>query len=157
MSNTRQIWRKILVPHDFSSSANHAAALARDEARAHDGGILLLHVVELPGYVGPDSTLVLPQGSDAPISMRQYAIQSATEHLEQLAHRLAADGVPVAALVRVGYPADEIMQLVQEQQVSSIVMGTHGRTGMARLMAGSVAEKVVRTSPVPVITIRHTD
>ncbi len=155
MTPSRAIWRKILVPHDFSSSANQAAALARDEAKLHDGRLVLLHVVELPPHFGPDSTLILPEGSQTPIGMREYAVQSATRHLASLAERLAADGVPVESIVRVGSPVEEITQLVDEQHITSIVMGTHGRTGFSRLMAGSVTERVVRTSAVPVMTIRH--
>src|SRR5687768_7437940 len=60
--SSSMIWRKVLVPHDFSSSANHAAALARDEAKRNDGWLVLLHVVELPLYLGADSTQMIPEG-----------------------------------------------------------------------------------------------
>jgi nucleotide-binding universal stress UspA family protein len=150
-------WHSILVPHDFSASANHATAVARDEAKAHAGKLMLLHVVELPATFGPDTNLVLPDRTETPIGMRQYAVTSAVAHLEDIAERLAKDGVEVTTYVRVGSAVDAINQLAAEQGADVIVMGTHGRTGFRRMIAGSVAEKVVRTSAVPVLTIRHPD
>ncbi|HEU0029666.1 MAG TPA: universal stress protein [Kofleriaceae bacterium] len=150
-------WRTILVPHDFSASANHAAAIARDEAKAHDGEVIILHVVELPAHFGPETTLIVTDRSETPIGMRQYAIESATAHVQDLADRLEADGVRVSAFVRVGKPVDEINQFVTEHNCDVIVMGTHGRTGVRHLIAGSVAERVVRTATVPVLTTRHPD
>jgi nucleotide-binding universal stress UspA family protein len=150
------IWRTILVPHDFSASANHAAAIARDEAKAHDGRLVLLHVVEIPSHFGPDTTMILPS-AETPIGMREYAVSSATAHLDDIADRLAKDGVKVETVVRVGNPVDEIAQAAAELCANVIVMGTHGRAGIRRLVAGSVAERVVRTSNIPVLTIRHAD
>lgn len=155
-------WKTILVPHDFSASANHAAALARDQARLHGGKLLLLHVVELPPHFGPDSTLVMPPGHTTPIGVRHYAEEIASKHVHDLARRLEIDGVEVTPLVRIGSPVEEINLLVTEQQAAGtpievIVMGTHGRTGLRHFVAGSVAERVVRTSTVPVLTIRHSD
>ena len=152
---TKPLWRTILVPHDFSASANHAAAIARDQAKSHDGRILLLHVVELPTHFGPDTTLLLPGSSQTPIGMREYAVRSASAHLEDLVGRLVADGVPTTTFVRVGHAVAEINRFAAEQAVDVIVMGTHGRTGIRHLVAGSVTERVVRTADVPVLTIRH--
>jgi len=148
------MWKTIVVPHDFSSSANHAAALARDEAKAHGGKLVLVHVIDLPVAFGPETTLLVG-GSETPIGMREYAVRRATEHLHDLANRLQADGVEVTSFVRVGIPVDEILQVVDEQKADVVVMGTHGRTGLRHLIAGSVAERVVRGSPVPVLTTRH--
>lgn len=150
------MWKVILVPHDFSASANHAAALARDEAKAHGGRIIMLHVIDLPTAFGPDTTMIVA-GGETPIGMRQYALRRATEHIEDLAFRLRADGVDVTAYVSVGHPVDEILRLCVEYGADSIVMGTHGRTGFRHLIAGSVTERVVRASPVPVMTTRNPD
>lgn len=147
-------WKTILVPHDFSSSANHATAIARDEARIHGGALVLLHVIDLPYQLGPDAVIV-PEESGAPISVKQYAISSAEAHLQDLAARLAKEGVSATGSVVLGSPVDEINRAIEEHQVDLVVMGTHGRTGFRHLVAGSVAERVVRTSKVPVLTIRH--
>jgi nucleotide-binding universal stress UspA family protein len=147
-------WKTILVPHDFSASANHATAIARDEARAHGGTLVLLHVIELPYQLAPDAVIV-PPSTGAPISVKQYAIESAEAHLQDLADRLAADGVTARSVVVFGTPVDEINRAVDTEHADLVVMGTHGRTGFRHLVAGSVAERVVRSSKVPVLTIRH--
>jgi nucleotide-binding universal stress UspA family protein len=146
-------WKTILVPHDFSASANHATAIARDEAKLHGGSLVLLHVIELPYQFAPD-TVIVPEDTGAPISLKLYAIQSAEAHLQDLAGRLAKDGVTAIGVVTVGAPVDEINRAIDERGIDLVVMGTHGRTGLRHLMAGSVTERVVRSSNVPVLTIR---
>jgi len=145
-------WKTILVPHDFSSSANHAAAIARDEAKLHGGQILLLHVIELPYQLDADALVTDEDGSLRPL--REIAMRKADEHLSDIATRLGKDGVTATPLVCLGTPVDEIERLVDERKVDLIVMGTHGRTGIRHLMAGSVTEKVIRSSKVPVLAIR---
>lgn len=147
-------WKTILVPHDFSTSANHAAAIARDEAKLHGGTLVLLHVIELPHQLAPDAVIVPPE-TGAPISVKQYAINSAEAHLQDLADRLAKDGVTARGVVVIGTPVDEINRAIDRERADLIVMGTHGRTGFRHLIAGSVAERVVRSSKVPVLTVRH--
>jgi nucleotide-binding universal stress UspA family protein len=147
-------WNTILVPHDFSSSANQATAIARDEAKANGGAIVLLHVIELPYQLGPDAVIVPPE-TGAPISVRQYAIESAETHLQDIADRLTREGVTATGVIKIGVPVDEINQAVEEHKIDLVVMGTHGRTGLRHLMAGSVTERVVRTCTVPVLTTRH--
>lgn len=149
-------WKTILVPHDFSSSANHAAALARDEAKLHGGKILLLHIVDLPTQL-PANAAIIPTDTGAPISVRDYAVSSAENHLQDLAARLGKDGVDATCFIRVGSPVEEINRFVDENGVDLIVMGTHGHTGIRALIAGSVTEKVVRSAKVPVLTVRHPD
>ena len=148
------IWKTILVPHDFSSSANHAAAIARDEAKLHGAKLVLLHVIELPYQLQPD-TVIVPDASGAPVNIRDWARASAEAHVKDLVQRLGKDNVQATPFVRFGNPVDEILKFVDEQRVDLIVMGTHGRTGLAHLLVGSVAERVVRTSKVPVLTIRQ--
>ena len=150
------IWKTILVPHDFSSSANHASALARDEAKLHGGRIVLLHVIDLPHQLG-GTEVVIPPETGAPIPIKDYAVSSAEQHLDDLAARLKKDGVTVKTFVRVGNPVDEILRFIDEEKADVVVMGTHGRTGIRHLIAGSVAERIVRASKVPVLTVRHPD
>jgi nucleotide-binding universal stress UspA family protein len=147
-------WKTILVPHDFSSSANHAAALARDEAKIHGGKVILLHVVELPSQLPADAAIVSDGGT---VTMRDYAMTSAQAHLTDLAARLAKDGITATTEIRVGNPVAEINRFADEAKVDLIVMGTHGHTGVRAWLAGSVTEKVVRSAKVPVLTVRHPD
>ena len=147
------IWKTILVPHDFSSSANHAVAIARDEAKAHSAKLLLLHVIDLPGQLKPD-TVIVPDETGAPINIKDYAVRQAEAHLADLAARVAKDGLTAQTFIRLGKPEDEIIKFATENKVDLIAMGTHGRTGLEHLLVGSVAERVVRMSPCAVLTIR---
>ena len=149
-------WHCILVPHDFSSSANHAAALARDIAKRFGARLVLLHVTEVPAGISID-TAVVPSPGAAPISLRDYANANANDHLSDLASRLEKDGVVVTWQIGVGNAVDEILRVAAEEKADLIAMGTHGRTGLRHLVAGSVTEKIVRTSPVPVLTVRVPD
>ena len=150
------IWKTILIPHDFSSCANHAAAIARDEAKLHGARVVLLHVIDLPYQIQPDHVIV-PDPTGAPINVKDYAVASADAHLTDLAKRLGKDGLAVTTFVRVGNPVEEINALIEDEKIDLVVMGTHGRTGLRHMLAGSVAERVVRTSKVPVMTIRQPD
>jgi nucleotide-binding universal stress UspA family protein len=147
-------WKTILVPHDFSSSANHALAIARDEAKAHGSKILVLHVIELPSHLALDA-VIMPDATGAPINVRDYAVREAETHLADLAARLAKDGATITTFIRIGKPTDEITQFATENAVDLVIMGTHGRTGLAHMFLGSVTERVIRTCTAPVLTIRH--
>jgi nucleotide-binding universal stress UspA family protein len=146
-------WKTILVPHDFSSCANHATALARDVAHSHGARLVLLHVGHMPLGFDPDA-LVTPAGGGAAMSARDVVTGSAGEHIEDLAARLRKDGVAVTTKLAVGDIVDEILAASEQEQADLIVMGTHGRTGIALMVVGSVTEKVVRRSAVPVLTLR---
>jgi nucleotide-binding universal stress UspA family protein len=146
-------WKTILVPHDFSSSANHALAIARDEAKAHGSQVLVLHVIDLPASIKPD-TAIVPDATGAPINVKDYAVRQAEAHLDDLKTRLAKDGALITPFIRIGNPVDEINQFAGENGVDLIIMGTHGRSGLAHLLIGSVTERIVRTSRIPVLTIR---
>jgi nucleotide-binding universal stress UspA family protein len=149
-------WKTILVPHDFSSCANHAAALARDVARVTGAKLVLAHVAEIPAGLGVD-TAIVPEEGGAPIKLRDYAVANAEERLGDLADRLRKDGMEVVTTVVVGDSVDEILRATAEAGADLIVMGTHGRTGLRHLLTGSVTEKVVRHATVPVLTVRVPD
>jgi universal stress protein A len=149
------IWKTILVPHDFSSAANHAAAVARDEAKTHGARIVLVHVIDLPYQIAGDQAFV--PGETENMSVRDYVGRGAEKHLDDIAARLAKDGVTPTKIIRYGRAHDEIVKCAEEQKADLIVMGTHGRTGLAHLLVGSVTERVVRTSKVPVLTVPQPD
>lgn len=147
-------WKTILVPHDFSDGADHAATIALAEARTHGASVLLLHIVELMPHFGPETRLILPEGAQTPIGIHHYARSRAEADLRQVAARLAGD-IAIETFVREGNPIEEIADFARQKSVDLIVMGTHGRTGLRRVVVGSVAERMVRTSQVPVLTTRH--
>jgi nucleotide-binding universal stress UspA family protein len=148
------VWKKILVPHDFSSSANHAVALARDVAKVHGAKILLLHVVDVPHQLGHDAVVIDPE-TKAPVALKDYAITAGQAHLDDLCARLKKDDVEAQGFLRVGSPVDEIIRFATEEPVDLVAIGTHGRAGLKHLLLGSVAERVVRHCPIPVLTVRH--
>jgi nucleotide-binding universal stress UspA family protein len=146
-------WQTILVPHDFSESANHAARIAREEASARGGKIILVHVIELPHQL--DAASMVSDGEGRLVPLQEYASARASVRLQELADQMTSDGVPTSAVIAVGTPAEEIHRACTDHGADVIVMGTHGRTGIRKLIAGSVAERVVRSATVPVLTIRH--
>jgi nucleotide-binding universal stress UspA family protein len=146
-------WLTILVPHDFSASANHAAAIARDEAKLRNARIVLLHIIDL-NELDADAVIV-PEDTKVPTSLRDYATSAASAHLADLAERLNKDGVAVTTAIRIGHPVDEILHAAESERADVIIMGTHGRSGLRAMIAGSVAERVVRASPIPVLTVRQ--
>jgi nucleotide-binding universal stress UspA family protein len=130
--------------------------MARDVAKSHGARLVLLHVADLPLGLDEDAIIVPSEGA-APIRARDLALGGAQEHLEDLAARLRKDGVEVSAAVAIGDVVDEILGACGRERADLIVMGTHGRTGISRLVVGSVTEKVVRQAPVPVLTLREPD
>lgn len=139
----------ILHPTDFSAAAAAAEAEAARLAQALDATLILLHVsVEVPLY------------RETPLAMADieglYAEQArwAERELADHARRLSKGGVKAAWRRRVGAPHAEIVAAAGHEHAAYIVMGTHGRSGLQRLMLGSVADRVVRTALCPVMTVR---
>ena len=140
--------KKILVPTDLSEFSLAAIDYARSLANVYDATIYLVHavdVVPVVSYPTIDFTLETSLQDEA---------ERGREILEQFASRYLGDVEQVTAVVRRGVAYDEIMRLVNEEAIDLIVMATHGRTGLPHMIMGSVAEKVVRHSPVPVLTIK---
>ncbi|MBI3781830.1 MAG: universal stress protein [Deltaproteobacteria bacterium] len=140
--------RRILIATDFSKGANAAARLAAEWARRLKASVDVVTVVD---------TLPLVEAyGDA--SYRKERAAEIREDARRRVEKFAVDGFSgcgrVRAYVRDGYTSSEIMAAACELDSDLIVMGTHGRTGIAHLVIGSVAEKVVRKSPVPVLTVR---
>ncbi len=136
--------RKILFPTDFSHTGDAALALATSLARERGATLLIVHVEEPPAAYGAGE---MYYGMPDPV----------TEDLREMLKKVApADtSVPVEHRLIAGDPANAIVRLAKEDGVELIVMGTHGRTGLLRLLMGSVAEAVVRRAPCPVLTLRQ--
>jgi nucleotide-binding universal stress UspA family protein len=138
---------RILCPVDFSPCSERAARYAMDLAAQLRAEVTLLHAWELPAIAVPEGALVF--GAD--VMMRVDA--SLTEQLDAFAAKLRRPDVSLATRVVQGMPSFEIAKVAAETKASLIVMGTHGRTGLSHLLIGSVAERVVRTSHIPVLTV----
>ncbi len=142
-----KLFKKILCPIDFDDNSIMALDYARDLAKEHDATLHVLHVDFVPLVSTGLPLEPYPAVADEPGRLELRKI--AREHLH--------DRVRYELAVRTGKPADWINQLAEELDVDLIVMATHGRTGVARLFLGSVAEHVIRTSRRPVLTIRPKD
>ena len=139
--------RHVLVPHDFSDTAQAALDYAVALAGKLQARVTVLHCYELPSYGFPEGvglTAELVQG-----------IQHASEDgLKAVTAKARRPGLEVAELLRQGPAWSEIDAVARAAKVDLVVMGTHGRKGLSRALLGSVAEKVVRTAPCPVLTVR---
>ena len=144
--------RRILVPVDFSECSRAALEDAAVLAERVDASIDVLHVWDTPHYVGPEFLIREPGETGHPLQEAAFA-QAETEMDEFLS------GFPQRERFRVrlesGKPYETIIKLAADEHYDAIVMGTHGRSGLSHLLIGSVAEKVVRTAPCPVMTIRR--
>ncbi len=140
--------RTILCPLDFSTPSLEALDYAADIARQNDGQLILLHVVENPwvDLYGPKW-----QGFFAEL---EHALKWSKTKLDNTAQTRAAD-LTCETIAKRGNPYEEIIDVAKAREVDVIVMSTHGRTGLQRLSLGSVTEKVLRTSPCPVLAVRE--
>ncbi len=140
-------FRTILVPTDFSPTAERALALAEGLARA----------------AGP-AQLVLANAYAVPLELEALALYGAKRVFDELAGesekqcrkvvaRLKNAGLSAKSVGSHGRPEDVIVELARKNSVDVIVMGTHGRTGLPHVLLGSVAERVIRNAPCPVITV----
>jgi nucleotide-binding universal stress UspA family protein len=135
--------RIILYPTDFSERAQAAFQVACALARDHGARLILLHVVSPP---------VIAYGE----TITDLVIVASNERTQELLNQLkpADPTVPCERQFKEGDPAAQILAVAKATQCDLIVMGTHGRTGLGRLLMGSVAEQVVRRAPCPVLTVK---
>jgi nucleotide-binding universal stress UspA family protein len=143
---------RILVATDFSPCARAALDMAVDLAAAKHASILLLHVYELPTYALPDGSILNLDGMAI-----ERIDRAVDEQLQAERQRVAKSGIAIAVERADGHPADTIARLALEKEIDLVVMGTHGRSGLKRLLLGSVAERVLRTASCPVLVVRERD
>ncbi|HEX7408479.1 MAG TPA: universal stress protein [Candidatus Binatia bacterium] len=140
---------RILVPVDFSPDSQNALRYAADLAAVFGAEIMMLHVVE-PVYVAEPYLGVAPEFG----MFLDEQMRNAKAVLAGLGTDLKKKGQRVRTMVTAGPPALLIVDTAKDIGTDLIVMGTHGRTGLAHMFIGSVAEKVVRTAQCPVLTVR---
>ncbi|MFO0948199.1 MAG: universal stress protein [Planctomycetota bacterium] len=144
--------KKICVPTDFSPHAEQALRYGATMAASFGAKLHLLHVVqdidafvtEPTGMAGWSATEILDDLK-----------KGAAEGLKETANRLPAELQPVVQTVTHGIPFHEISRYAKQEGIDLIILGTHGRTGLKHFLLGSVAERVVRSAPCPVLTVRH--
>lgn len=143
----------ILVPLDFSDCAPNVLAEALRFAQAFSGRLLLLHASETPRGL-PLTATVQPPGVAKPVTVEALLRQDADARLAPLLRTAQERGVEAEARVMFGHVPEVILDVAAKEHADMILMGTHGRTGLARATLGSIAEEVVRHAVVPVITVR---
>ena len=133
----------ILVPIDFEAAGHEALRTAQGLAQKLGLRVVLLHVYTIPVFVYPGFEPIAAPG------LPEELESAAKQAIEQL----AASSGKLEYIVRAGDPASEILHVIGERHPSMVIMGTHGRRGVAHFLLGSVAEKVIRGCPVPVVTV----
>ena len=143
--------KKILHPTDFSESSKHAMSYAISFAQEFGATLSVLHVIEEVSGAMYFDMLQAP-----PLVQLMADIEAeAQKLLEGLISPEISQGVEVEQLIRKGVPFVEIIRCAESIEADIIVCGTHGRTGLKHALFGSVAEKVVRKAPCPVMSVRH--
>ena len=142
--------KRILVPTDFSAPSTEATAWAAELAGRFGAGITLVHVYQPVSMILPEGFVLKSVDEIASLmSALNTALKEAREQLANVAPAVAVDSVLLE-----GAPFAEIVRHAREHHFDLIVIGTHGRTGLRHALLGSVAEKVVRKAPCPVLTAR---
>ncbi|MCF1189994.1 universal stress protein [Mangrovimonas sp. AS39] len=141
--------KKILVPTDFSNEAEHALKVAAQLAKRYDSEIYLLHLLEIP--VQQVDTLNVQ--SDFPEAM--FFMKLAHQKFEDIMSSSYLDGITVHETVDFNQNFAEVSNVAKEKGADLIVMGSHGSSGFKEMFIGSNAEKVVRTSEIPVLVIKN--
>ncbi|MFP4082154.1 MAG: universal stress protein [Candidatus Aminicenantes bacterium] len=143
-------FKKILWPTDFSEPSFEALKAANELALNFSSKLYVVHVI------APVPVVAAPPG---PTSFnvgvyRTELEESAKKSVQEIIEKKISDKIEAQPVVVHGMAADEIVRVAEEEKVDLVVIATHGETGFRHFIFGSVAEKVVRTSPVPVLTIR---
>jgi len=142
--------RNILVATDFSPASRAAFRRAVELARANEAALWIAHVAALPIPMSPEG-YVLPRMYD---EMAQAIRADAQKRLRVLLERARKAGVRGRAVLLKGVAHEAIVRSARSHRADMIVLGTHGRTGVARFFVGSVAARVVATATCPVLTVR---
>lgn len=139
----------ILVAVDFSDSSDNAFQMALSMARKFEARVIILHVinepVDLRGFYVPHISFE---------KLEEEIEEGAKKMMESFCRQNIVDYDNYESLIMPGLPYEQIIEQATEKSADLIVLGTHGRTGLDHVLFGSTAEKVVRKSPIPVLTVR---
>jgi universal stress protein A len=139
--------KRLLVPVDFSDSSAAMLKYAINFARMHDAEMLLVHVIEPMNYA-------VPRWLPEPTALLEEQRKEAAAQIARLVDRARAGRVKCSGEVHFGVVYEVIADLAQESGADMIVIATHGRTGLAHMIIGSVAERVIHNATCPVLVVR---
>ena len=140
-------FRQILVPTDFGKYAGRALDVAVELSEKFDASLTLLHVYEIPIYAYSAMSFM-------PAELLASVAEAAQKELDAALVALRSRAPGAKGILRRGVAWEEILAAIEETRGDLVVMGTHGHRGIAHILLGSVAEKIVRLSHVPVLTVR---
>ena len=138
-------FRKILSPVDFDDNSIAAVDVAGRVAHDNDGRVLLIHVIPI---------IIPPPGKPVYVNLDQGQEEVARARLDEIAEKRLR-GVKYEILTKIGDPAGTILNIARRRRADLIVMATHGRRGISRVLLGSVAETVLRAAPCPVLSVKE--
>lgn len=139
----------ILVPTDFSEYSDRAFAWALEMAEKWRATLELLHVVPTPTY----PPMMIGESGFNPADYESSLRDDAQKQVAAMAGRADKPGVAIKTTVVVGSPFHDICTIAEQAKSDLIVVGSHGRTGLSHILLGSVAERVVRHAPCPVLVV----
>ncbi len=145
------VFKKILVPVDFSEASRRALEQALQLGKVCEAQVDLLHVWEPPNYLTPDIMLSVPGWSA--VSLEEYSLREARKAVQIFLEQSDHPNLALSTRIDSGEPAATILRAAKEGY-DLVVMGSHGHSRLHRFFLGSVAQRVVSESPVPVLTLR---
>jgi universal stress protein A len=143
------MFSKILVPIDFSEFTDDLVKYATEIAQKFGSDIHLIHVIPNLDYFTPYESFMAAENM---VTVQKGVEAEVQRDIEDVARKFG--DAPVTIVVRTGVSFVEIVEYVKSEHIDLVIMATHGRGGLEHIIIGSVAEKVVRKSPCPVLTIR---
>ena len=141
-------FQRLLVPIDFSEHAGRALAYAIAWGRQLNAHLTLIHVIQSLSDVG------LEMASSAPSAHLERLEKELARHMNGYLQQVVDAGAQGDLVMAHGSPVDEMIKVVNDRGIDLIIMGSHGRSGFNRLLLGSMAEKVMRLAPCPVLIVR---
>lgn len=141
-----------LVPVDFSAVSRGGTERAADLAVALGADLVLLHVAQIPPGLDAGSR-IRPLPDRDPVPAGEFVRDASMAELERHASELRRRGITVRSRVEIGEPVEVILRVAAEVDPAMIVIGTHGRSGIARVLLGSIAERILRMADRPVVTV----
>ncbi len=151
LEERRNVFTRILVPLDGSAPAQRALSVAARLARSLDGSLILMRVSHPP--LQPASSLAPPLEVEE--NLLSEELERTRAYLAQVTHQPELTGIKYEILTPVGYPAEMILDAIHTHQADSIILGSHGRTGLLRWALGSVAQRVIHHATVPVLLLHQ--
>jgi nucleotide-binding universal stress UspA family protein len=142
------MFKKIVCPIDFSEFTDEILKYAVNITKKFNAELHLIHIIPNLNYFTPYESFLTPENL---VAIEKNIEKEVEEDFEKVMKDI---DMPLKKIVKTGVTFVEIIDYIKEEDIDLVVMGTHGRSGIEHILIGSVAEKVVRKSPCPVLTIR---